>query len=62
MIIEEILSPKRVRHYSDEGMMIRQEETDNLYEDAVDNIPCQYTYTETDTPIPEEEEMLEELA
>ena len=41
----------RIRHYSDEGMMIRQIETGVLYEDAVDYLPCIYTYEETDTPI-----------
>lgn len=52
MIIEEILSPKRIRHYSDAGFMIRQIETGRLYEDAVDRFPCRYTYEETDIPIP----------
>lgn len=46
MIVEEILSETRVRHYSDQGMMIRQTETGTLYEDAEDNIPCRYTYEE----------------
>lgn len=41
----------RIRHYSDQNMMIRQVETDILYEDALDVIPCQYTYEETDIPI-----------
>ena len=41
----------RVRHYSDENYMIRQAKTGNLYEDAVDVIPCKYTYEETDIPI-----------
>ena len=41
----------RVRHYSDNGMMLRQIETDALYEDAVDVTPCPYTYEETDIPI-----------
>ena len=41
----------RVRHYSDNGMMLRQIETGALYEDAVDVIPCLYTYEETDIPI-----------
>lgn len=40
-----------VRTYSDTGMMIRQVETGNLYSDAVDVVPCRYTYTETDTPV-----------
>lgn len=41
----------RVRHYSDNNMMLRQIETGALYEDAVDIIPCPYTYEETDMPI-----------
>lgn len=53
MIQTEQISTKRVRHYSDTGMMIRQVETDILYEDAVDNEPCKYSYEETDEPIPE---------
>lgn len=44
-----------VKHYSDLQMFIRQEETGNLYDIAIDVIPCRYTYTETDIPIPEEE-------
>lgn len=56
MIIEEIISPTRVHHYSDAGMMMRQIETGRLYEDAVDRIPCRYTYEETDKPIPVVEE------
>lgn len=52
MLIEEYLTPTRVRHYSDIGMMIRQIETGILYEDAVDNVPCKYTYEETEEPIP----------
>jgi hypothetical protein len=31
--------------------MIRQIETGILYEDAVDVIPCRYTYEESDVPI-----------
>ena len=40
-----------VRHYSDSGMMLLQVETGIEYEDAVDVVPCRYTYEETDTPI-----------
>ncbi len=54
MIVEEQISPKRVRHYSDIGMMIRQIETGIIYQDAVDKIPCKYTYEETDEPIPDD--------
>lgn len=57
----------RIRHYSDEGFYIKQIETNILYEDAVDNIPCKYTYEETDELIPvfenpEEEPALTEYA
>ena len=51
MIVEEILSETLVRHYSDEGMKIKQEETGAVYDEAVDVIPCRYTYTETDIPV-----------
>lgn len=53
MIQTEQISPKRVRHYSDDNMMIRQIETGVIYQDAVDKIPCRYTYEETDEPIPD---------
>jgi len=55
MIIEKYLSETRVRHYSDSGFMIRQVETGIVYEDAVDLVPCRYTYEETDIPIPDED-------
>lgn len=54
MLIEE-LRDDRVYHYSDENMMIRQIETGILYVDALDTIPCKFTYEETDIPIEEEE-------
>lgn len=52
MIVEEYLSETRVRHYSDSGLMIRQVETGAVYEDAVDTVPCRYTYEETEEPAP----------
>lgn len=57
MIQSELLqSGKRIRHWSDLDVMIRQVETGRLYEDAVDRMPCKYTYEETDEPIPDESE------
>lgn len=56
MVIEEILNDRLVRHYSDKGMMIKQVETGIEYVDAVDVIPCRYTYEETETPIETTEE------
>lgn len=44
----------RIRHYSDAGFKIRQIETGVLYDDAVDVLPCKYTYEEIDEPISEE--------
>ena len=57
---ELFLNGKLIRHYSDENMMIKQVETNILYVDAVDWVPCPYTYEETDIPIEIEEENLME--
>lgn len=45
-----------VKHYSDKGVMLLQEETGMLYSDPIDLVPCTYTYTETDIPIESESE------
>ena len=42
-----------IRHYSDAGMMLKQVETGIEYSEAVDVVPCRYTYEETDKPIEE---------
>ena len=55
IIAEELQGGMVVRHYSDQGVMIRQVESDTLWPDAVDVTPCQFTYTETDIPIPDAE-------
>lgn len=57
-ILEEQISEMCVRHWSDKDVRLRQIETGELYDDAVDVIPCRYTYEETDIPIeyvPEED-------
>jgi hypothetical protein len=52
MILTEMVDGgTRIRHYSDEFLKIRQVETGIVYEDAVDTVPCPYTYDETDQPI-----------
>lgn len=56
MIVQETYKENLIRTYSDTGMQIRQVETDILYEEAVDILPCPYTYVETDIP----KELLEE--
>lgn len=52
--------PMCIRHYSDAGFKIRQIETGDLYNDAVDVLPCQYTYEETDEPVDDVELSAEE--
>ena len=52
-IIEEKINENLVKHYSDKGFYLLQNETDEEYSEAVDVIPCRYTYTETDKPIEE---------
>lgn len=47
-----------VKHYSDKGVYIRQVETGTEYSEAVDVVPCRYTYEETENPI---EEPIEEI-
>lgn len=39
------------RTYSDEGYTIKQEETGNIYDEAIDVSSANYTYTETDEKI-----------
>ena len=52
-----------IKHYSDIGMMLIQNETGIMYSDPVDLVPCRYTYSETDIPIQidEEEEIEDEV-
>lgn len=56
MIASEIIeNGKRILHYSDQSLCIRQIETGRVYESAVDVLPCAYTYEETDQPIEDTE-------
>lgn len=57
MIVQErttINGTEFLHTYSDRGMMLLQVETGTIYSDAIDVIPCQYTYEETDQPIESE--------
>ena len=48
MILTEFLNNETfIKHYSNTGMMLLQNETGLLYSDPIDLVPCQYTYTET---------------
>ena len=54
MVVEEkivIDETEFVRHYSDAGMMIRKVGTDEEYIEAIDLMPCEFEYEETDKPI-----------
>lgn len=62
MVIEQQINDTLVRHYSDAGFMMRQVETGVLYSDAVDVVPCRYTYEETDTPVEPTTEDLQDAA
>ena len=37
-----------IKHYSDAGFLLLQNETGAKYSDPIDAVPCVYTYTETD--------------
>ena len=55
MVKTEQISEMCVRHYSDVGLKLRQIETGLIFPDAIDVIPCQYTYEETDIPLDDDE-------
>ena len=48
MIVTEQMESNRIRHYSDSGFRILQNETGIVYDDAADVLPCRYTYSETE--------------
>lgn len=45
-----------IKHYSDEGYMLLQNETGIEYVDPIDSVPCKYTYTETDKLVDNDDE------
>lgn len=53
---ELIENGERIHHWSNAGLKIRQVETGIVYDDAVDVMPCRYSYEETDEPIEEADE------
>ena len=58
MILTEYLNEGTlIKHYSDEGFLLLQNETGAKYSDPIDIVPCPYTYTETDEKEEEEEEL-----
>ena len=62
VIYEEINGTDLVRAYSNNGMKIRQDGTGVVYDEAIDPVYMNRTYTETEEPIEDEldsEEILE---
>lgn len=51
MIVEEKLNEQFIKYYSDRGVKLKQVETGIFYDEAIDLIPCQYTYEETAIPV-----------
>ena len=45
------------RTYSDQELMLRKNGTDETYVEAIDIENSGFTYTETDIPIPEDEDL-----
>lgn len=57
MIVTEYLNDGTlIKHYSDANMLMLQVETEIKYAEAIDIVPCKYTYIETDKPIKDTEE------
>lgn len=54
-VIKEPLENGLILHYSSDDKYIRQVETGVEYIDAVDAVPCKYTYEETDKDVYVEE-------
>lgn len=61
MIIAELLNNGTlIKHYSDKGFLILQNETGNKYSETIDVYPCPFTYSETDERGEEDEEITDE--
>ena len=58
ILIEYLNEGTLIKHYSDEGFLLLQNETGAKYSDPIDIVPCPYTYTETDEKDEEGEEEL----
>ncbi len=48
---------KLYRTFSDFGMMLRKNDSDELYAEAIDVEGCDFSYSETDIPITEDREL-----
>lgn len=48
ILVEYLNDGALIRHYSDARLVLLQNETGIKYSEAIDVVPCRYTYTETD--------------
>lgn len=48
IVVEYLNGGALIKHYSDEKFLLLQNETGVRYSEAIDVVPCRYTYTETD--------------
>lgn len=48
-----------IKHYSDEGFLLLQNETGLKYSEPIDIVPCQFTYSETDEIVENGDENVE---
>ena len=55
MVVKEVLNEQLVRQYSDKGLRLKQVETGIVYDEAIDPIPCRFTYEETNQRVETEE-------
>lgn len=60
MVITEQINEMVERRYSDLGVKIKKIEDGTLWNDAIDTIPCRFTYVETAQPIDDDEEATEQ--
>jgi hypothetical protein len=57
MILTELLNNDTlIKHYSDKGYLLLQNETGIKYFEPIDIVPCPYTYSETDEVAEDEPE------
>ena len=49
-----------IKHYSDAGYVLLQNETGAKYAEPIDIVPCPYTYSETDELVDGENSMIEQ--
>lgn len=53
ILVEYLNNSALVRHYSNQNLLLLQNETGAKYIEAIDLVPCRYTYTETNELIEE---------